>query len=160
MDTECKHIADELFSTLHGEAWYGDSVRKILEGVTPEQALSHPIPSAHSIWELVHHVKAWCKFANGAVQGIPIPGWPDMPHEQDFPAVVDNSHQAWQEAVKSLFANHLQLVEAINGFGDSRLEATVPGRPYNFYRLFQSTTQHAVYHIGQIALLKKALRST
>jgi hypothetical protein len=50
------------------------------------------------------------------------------------------------------------LVEAIKGFGDSRLEATVPGRPYKFYRLFQSTTQHAVYHGGQIALLKKALR--
>ena len=32
---------------------------------------------------------------------------------------------------------------------------TVPGRTYNFYRLFQSATQHAVYHSGQIALLKK-----
>ena len=158
MNTECEHIADELFSTLNGEAWYGDSVQKILEGVTSEQALSHPIPSAHSIWELVHHVEAWCKFAYGAMQGIAIPGWPDMPQEQDFPPVIDQDHQAWQQAVRSLFANHLKLVEAIKGFGDSRLEATVPGRPYKFYRLFQSTTQHAVYHAGQIALLKKALR--
>ncbi len=31
-----------------------------------------------------------------------------------------------------------------------------PGRTYNFYRLFQSMTQHAVYHSGQIALLKKS----
>ena len=74
MDVECQHIADELLSTLHGEAWYGDSVEKILEGVTCEQAFSHPIPSAHSIWELVHHVDAWCKFVNGGVQGIAIPG--------------------------------------------------------------------------------------
>src|SRR5438552_12220640 len=70
MNAECKHIADELFSTLNGEAWYGDSVQKILEGVTSQQALSHPIPAAHSIWELVHHVDAWCKFAYGAVHGI------------------------------------------------------------------------------------------
>jgi hypothetical protein len=130
MNTECKHIADELFSTLNGEAWYGDCVQKILEGVTSEQALSHPIPSAHSIWELVHHLEAWCKFAYGAVQGISIPGWPDMPQEQDFPPVIDQDHQAWQQAVRSLFANHLKLVEAIKGFGDSRLEATVPGSPY------------------------------
>ena len=40
-------------------------------------------------------------------------------------------------------------------FTDERLDANVPGRTYNFYRLFQSTTQHAVYHAGQIALLKK-----
>ena len=78
------HIADQLFSTLNGEAWYGDSVQEILEGVTPEQALSHPIPSADFIWELVHHVEAWCRFAYGAVQGIAIPGWPDMPQELDF----------------------------------------------------------------------------
>jgi len=79
-----------------------------------------------------------------------------MPEEQDFPPVIDQDHQAWQQAVRSLFANHMKLVEAIKGFGDSRLEASVPGRPYKFYRLFQSTTQHAVYHAGQIALLKKA----
>ena len=158
MNMECEQIADQLFSTLKGEAWYGDSVQEILEGVTCEQALSHPIPSAHSIWELVHHVDAWSKFAYGAVQGISIPGWPNMPQEQDFPPVIDKDDRAWQQAVRSLFANHLKLVEAIKGFGDSRLEATVPGRPYKFYRLFQSTTQHAVYHAGQIALLKKALR--
>lgn len=158
MHTECKHIADELFSTLNGEAWYGDSVRKILESVTFEQALSHPIPSAHSIWELVHHVEAWCKFANGAVQGIAIPGWPEMAEEQDFPPVIDRDHEAWQQAIRSLIANHMKLVEAIGGFGDSRLEETVPGRPYKFYRLFHSTTEHAIYHAGQIALLKKMLR--
>jgi hypothetical protein len=159
MDPECSHIAEELSATLNGPGWYGDSVRKILEGVTSEEALVHPIPSAHSIWELVHHLDAWCKFANGAVHGAPIPGWPDMPLEQDFPPVIDKDAQAWQQALQSLFANHLKLVEAIKGFGDSRLEMTVPGRPYKFYRLFGSTTQHAVYHAGQIALLKKMLRS-
>ena len=159
MNAECTHIADELISTLNGEAWYGDSVRKILESVTYQQADSHPISSAHSIWELVHHIDAWCKFANGAVQGIPIPGWPDMPKEQDFPRVIKKDDRAWQEAVRSLFKNHEDLVEAIRGFGDSHLEETVPGRPYSFYRLFQSATQHAIYHAGQIALLKKALQS-
>jgi DinB superfamily len=158
MNTECNHIADQLFSTLNGEAWYGDSMQRILDGVTCEQALSHPIPSAHSIWELVLHVDAWCKFAYGAVQGISMPAWPDMSQAQDFPSVIDRDQEAWQQALQSLFANHLILVEAIKGFGDSRLEATVPGRPYRFYRLFQSMTQHAVYHAGQIALLKKALR--
>jgi hypothetical protein len=158
MDTECKHIAEQLSSTLNGEAWYGDSVRKILEGVTSARALSHPIPSAHSIWDLVHHVDAWCKFAYGAVNGIAIPGWPDMPQEQDFPPVIDKGDEAWQQSLQSLFTNHMKLVEAIRGFGDARLEDMVPGRPYKFYRLFQSTTQHAVYHAGQIALLKKALR--
>jgi len=158
MNAECTRIADELFSTLNGEAWYGDSLREILDGVTASQAASHPIPSAHSIWELVLHLEAWCKLADGALQGVAIPAWSTMPKEQDWPPVVDHGQQAWQQAVASCFASHLKLVEAIKNFADERLGSPlVPGRTYSFYRLFQSMTLHAVYHGGQIALLKKAL---
>jgi hypothetical protein len=157
MTTECNRIAYQLASTINGEAWYGDSLREILAGVTAEQAQGHPISNAHSIWELVIHLEAWVNFADGAVQGVPIPPWPAMPKELDWPPVTATSEQAWKDAVQSFFASHLKIVEAIKVFGDERLEATVPGRTYSFYRLFQSTTQHAVYHSGQIALLKKTL---
>lgn len=157
-NAECTRIADQLASTLNGEAWYGDSLREILEGVTAGQALSRPIPSAHSIWEMVVHVEAWCKLADGAMHDVAIPAWATMPKELDWPPVVGNDEQAWQQAVASFFATHLRLVEAIKCFADDRLGSTVPGRNYNFYRLFQSVTQHAVYHGAQIALLKKALR--
>jgi hypothetical protein len=81
-----------------------------------------------------------------------------MPDEQDFPPVIDENDHAWHGALQSFFYNHQKLVEAIREFGDSRLEETVPGRPYNFYRLFQSATQHAVYHAGQIVMLTKAMQ--
>ncbi len=155
MNTECNRIADQLASIINGPAWYGDSLREILADVTAAQALAHPIPQAHSIWELVLHVEAWIKFVFGAVQGTPIPPWPAMPIELDWPPLMAASEQAWQDAVRSLFASHVKLAEAIKGFTDERLEETVPGRTYNFYRLFQGTAQHAVYHAGQIALLKK-----
>ena len=159
MSTECNRIAYQLASTIDGEAWYGDSLRQILEGVTAKQAQARPMPNAHSIWELLCHVDAWVKFALGAINGVPIPAWPAMPVELDWPPVTDTSEAAWKQAVNSFFSDHLQLVEKIKAFPDERLEATVPGRTYNFYRLFQSTTQHAVYHSGQIALLKKLERS-
>ncbi len=100
-------------------------------------------------------MESWVRFALGAVDGAPIPPWPAMPVELDWPLVTDTSESAWKQAVDSFFLRHLKLVERIKAFTDERLEATVPGRTYNFYRLFQSTTQHAVYHAGQIALLKK-----
>ena len=155
MTTECNHIALQLASTINGEAWYGDSLREILDGVTAEQAKAHPIANAHSIWELVVHVDAWIKFFSGAIQGTPIPAWPGMPKELDWPPVGPTDEQAWERAVRSFFDNHLKLVETIKSFGDERLESTVPGRTYNFYHLFQSASLHAVYHAGQIALLKK-----
>ncbi len=156
MTTECNRIAYQLASTINGEAWYGDSVREILNGVGAEQALAHPISNAHSIWELVLHIEAWCKLATGAVQGTPIPPWPAMPKELDWPLVTESGEQAWKDTLQSFFESSRKFLEAIKGFSDERLEDTVPGRTYNFYRLFQSMTQHAVYHSGQIALLKKA----
>lgn len=157
MNTECERIAYQLASTINGEAWYGSSLREILEKVTADQAQAHPIANVHSIWELLNHVEAWVAFAIGAVDGVPIPPWPAMPAEMDWPPVRETNESGWKQAMNSFFAQHLKLVEKIRSFPDERLVATVPGRSYNFYRLFQSTTQHAVYHSGQMALLKKML---
>lgn len=155
MNTECNRIVDQLTSTISGEAWYGDSLRQTLKGVNAKQAQAHPIPNAHSIWELLCHVEAWVKFAVGAVEGVPIPPWPAMPVELDWPAVADTGEAAWNQTVDSFFSHHLKLVETIKALTDERLDATVPGRSYNFYRLFHGTIEHAVYHAGQIVLLKK-----
>jgi uncharacterized damage-inducible protein DinB len=155
MNTECNRIANALASAISGDAWYGDSLRKTLDKVTVKEAQARPIDNAHTIWELVVHVEAWVKFCLGAVQGTPIPAWSTMPKEQDWPTVGDTSDKAWQQAVSSFFSTHLKLMEAIKTLDDDRLETTVPGRTYNFYHLFQGMIQHAVYHGGQIALLKK-----
>lgn len=130
-------------------------MRQILKGVNAKQAQAHPIAHAHSIWELVSHVDAWVKFALDAVDGTPIPAWPAMPAEMDWPPVSDASARGWKQAVDSFVSHHLKLVKTIKAFGDERLKARVPGRSYNFYQLFQGTIQHAVYHAGQIAMLKK-----
>ncbi len=62
----------------------------------------------------------------------------------------DTGDIAWNQAVDSFFSQHLKLVETIKAFTDERLEDIVPGRTHTFYRLFQSTTQHAVYHAAKL----------
>ena len=130
-------------------------MQKLLEGVTAGQAFAHPIPNAHSIWELVLHVNAWAEAAVNALKGTPIPKFP-WPQEKDFPPITDQSEAAWQQAVSTLFSTHKQFWQAIEVFDDSRLEEKVPGRSYTFYKLFMGWTDHMIYHAGQIALLKKA----
>ena len=157
MNSACNRIADQLASTINGEAWYGDSLHKILANVTATQASAHPVPDLHSIWQLVHHMNAWVNFALRAMQGVPIPAWSSMPEHVDWPPVSDMSDEAWKRATESFFSSYLLLQEAITKFDDDRLDAIVPGRNYDFYRLFHSMIQHAVYHSAQIALLKKAI---
>ncbi len=157
MNTECNRISYALVSAINGEVWHGDSLRKILDNITAEQAEGTNMHTTHSIWELVLHVEAWVKFCLGAVQGTPIPTWRAMPKEQDWPPVVETGEQAWKQAVNSFFSSHSELVEALKTWNDDRLEATVPGRRYNFHRLFQGMTLHALYHRSQVVQLTQML---
>src|SRR5216684_5613399 len=122
MSTECDRIAYQLASTINGEAWYGDSLRQILDGVTAKQAHAHPVPNAHSIWELLCHVESWVKFALGAVDGVPIPPWPAMPVELDWPAVTDTWEPVWR------WWTHFSRIIS-NWLKRSKLSATNGSRP-------------------------------
>ena len=57
--TEVDRIRDQFRRAFEGEAWHGPSVLALLDGVTAQQAAAHPIPGAHSIWELTLHIAAW-----------------------------------------------------------------------------------------------------
>lgn len=57
--TEASRIADQLNRAFSGDAWHGDSLLEVLEGVGADRAAARPVPDAHSIWELVLHITAW-----------------------------------------------------------------------------------------------------
>ena len=155
MTTECNRIAYQLASTINGEAWYGDSVREILNGVTAEQALEHPIPNAHSIWELVLHIAAWDDAVRRRTAGQTV----NLSDKENFPPILDKSESAWRTAMDHLKKTHDQLVEAVSRFADDRLQEQVPGKRepyYNYFYMFSGIVQHELYHAGQIVMLKKA----
>jgi len=153
MKNECSRMADQLRRAFEGNAWHGPAVRELLAKVSATEAAARPIASAHSIWELMLHIEAWENVAIAAISGIAMPN-PMLP-EQDFPRITDQSEAAFKAAKERLFEVNQKLAGAIEKFDAKRLEDTVPGRAYDFYHLFHGMTQHALYHAGQIALLKK-----
>ena len=57
---------------------------------------------------------------------------------------------------RNLQRQHEELLRVISEMPDSRLTEQVPGKDYDFYFLLHGTVQHALYHAGQIVLLKRA----
>jgi uncharacterized damage-inducible protein DinB len=155
--SETARIADQLRRAFRGEAWHGDSLFEILDGVSAAQAAAHPIKHAHSIWELVLHITAW----DGAVRRRLAGEAVALVDEQNFPPVRDTSEMAWRKALEQARRTHDELIEAVTAFPDERLTEKVPGKKnepdwYNFYYMLHGVAQHELYHAGQIALLKKA----
>ena len=54
---EIGRIVEQLKQVHEGEAWHGPSVVEALDGVSASGASRRPIGAAHSIWEIVHHVR-------------------------------------------------------------------------------------------------------
>jgi uncharacterized damage-inducible protein DinB len=152
--SEAARIADQLRRAFSGEAWHGDSVFEILNGVTAAQAAARPIASAHSIWELVLHIAAWDGAVRRRLGGVAV----SLSDAENFPAVTDAGEAAWRATLAEVRRVHEELVAAVAGLPDSRLYEMVPGKEgvhYTFYYMLQGVVQHELYHAGQIALLKK-----
>jgi hypothetical protein len=155
MNSESLRIADQLRRAFTGDPWHGSPIRDLLAGITAERASLRPLPSGHTIWELVLHIEIYVNVAFEAVQGTPMPRL--FGTEKDWPKAEPNSAAAWTGATDRLFQNAARLADAIGQFTDSRLQDTVPGRDYDFYYLFHGIVQHSLYHAGQIAMLKSAV---
>jgi uncharacterized damage-inducible protein DinB len=152
--SEAARIADQLRRAFDGEAWHGDSLSEILEGVTVARAAARPVANAHSIWELVLHIAAWDGAVLRRLEGSTV----EPSDAENFPAVTDASDAAWRAALAKVRRVHAELVSAVSVLPDSRLSQMVPGKEgahYTFYYMLHGLAQHELYHAGQIALLKK-----
>ena len=154
MTAEVDRLVDQLRRALEGEAWHGPSVLESLAGVTAEQAASHPIAGAHSIWELVLHLRSDYDLVLRRLAG----DGRRLTAAEDWPACPAPTEESWQRTVRELEARSETLRQAVRNFPQDRLDdPLVPGVPYTAYTQFIGVTQHNLYHAGQISLLKRAL---
>jgi uncharacterized damage-inducible protein DinB len=152
--SEASRIADQLRRAFDGDAWHGDSLFEILEGVTAAHAAARPIKRAHTIWELVLHIAAWDGAVLRRLGGAAV----ELSDAENFPPVTDASETAWRKALADVRRAHEKLIAAVAALPDSRLDEIVPGKEgahYTFYYMLHGVVQHELYHAGQIALLKK-----
>jgi uncharacterized damage-inducible protein DinB len=150
---EVERILDQLKRSFEGEAWHGPSVREVLANVNAQKAMAHPIPAAHSIWEITLHIAAWQHYVCKRFQGKPFEATP----EQDWPLASSDDEKAWQDSLNQLESGYQKLLAEIMKLSDDDLEEViVPGKDYNFYFMIQGVIQHNLFHAGQIALLKKS----
>lgn len=159
--SETERIIDQLAREHEGEPWHGSSLRQILDGITATEAAIHPVAGGHSIWELVLHITAWKNEVRRRLSGAPA----SDPEEGDWPAVGPASEDGWRDTLARLEHAHVELIEAIRRFPELRLSAATndprkrpSGAGVSYYVLLHGAVQHDVYHSGQMAILKKALR--
>ena len=149
---ETERIREQLERAFEGGAWHGPGVLEILENVTASQAAAKPIVGAHSIWELVLHIKAWEDACRRRLSGDRA----ELSDEEDWPQVDETSDEAWESTLAALRENHKKFSDAIASVNESRLDEPILEGMKTAYATLHGAVQHDLYHAGQIAILKKA----
>jgi uncharacterized damage-inducible protein DinB len=159
--SETDNILDQLQREFDGDPWHGSSLKRILEGITAYEAAQRPLPGGHTMWEIILHMTGWKREVTRRLQGHPA----GEPQAGDWPDPGDHSDSRWQGAKADLLRAHTELIAALKEIEPSRLHQPVKdarnpplGTGMTIYQTIYGVIQHDVYHSGQIAMLKKALK--
>lgn len=133
----------------------------MLADVTAAEA-AYRVPGAHTIWEIVLHMRSWTEEVLARAQG----GVPADPVHGDWPAMPSTPNDArWRELLRTLDAAHTAVMAQVAAMDDAARAARVkdrPGDPPGYAitqrAMIRSLAEHDVYHTGQVALLKRIAR--
>ena len=151
--TQGEILADELRRALRGDAWHGPALLEVLANLPPEEAMQRPLPAAHNIWELVLHIASWANIALRRING----GQAEPYEGEDWPEVHGFTQENWTDACTAMRESYERLSEVVLGMTDDELLAKAPKSERTIAGMINGVVQHAAYHGGQIALLKKSI---
>jgi uncharacterized damage-inducible protein DinB len=152
-------LRDDLEQVYDGDPWHGSPITAVLKGVDAKTAARRSIPQGHTIWELVLHMTGWTREvaarARGNDAGNPPEDWPSQPaefSEADWRAAQNDLRDAHQDLIRAVDA--LKPADLVRMVGAQRDRAAGTGKTVGSH--LRGLLQHHTYHLGQIALLRKA----
>ena len=130
-------------------AWHGPDLKAALADVTPELAFWRPAAGRHNIAEIaLHH--AFCARAVRS-QLSDIPAEPFVLDGEDWFALPDGSVLPWPKILAVVEAEQQRLTSVVADIG-RRQSPIADGERFS---LLLGITCHAVYHAGQVQLIKR-----
>ena len=156
MRKQTDYIITTLRSVLEGEPWFGRSVMALLREIDPATVYKKPNEQSHSLVELLYHMITWAEFTLKRLE---------KNEEQDLAAFekldwreLDPKEHTWEKGLAQFKVTHDLIIDLLEAKEDDGfLSEKVDYREYNFRFLLYGLIQHDIYHIGQIAYVKKLL---
>lgn len=149
--TEATLLTRVLAESYGPGAWHGPDLRAALEGVSSRAALVRPAPDRHNIAEIAVHHAWYARAAAGRLAGVepspfPLDG-------EDWFDIADEKRLAWRKIVSLVEGEQQRVADVITGIGAGAISS--PLSSTERFDLVLGITCHAVYHAGQIQLVKK-----
>jgi hypothetical protein len=132
-------------------AWHGPDLKAALGDVTPELAFQRPAPGRHNIAEIALHHAYYVRSVWTLVSGRPAD--PFVLTGEDWFEVSDEQRLSWARILTTLESEQQRLVTLMDELEAGRAAAAVSDDER--FGLVLGITCHAIYHAGQVQLIKR-----
>lgn len=132
-------------------AWHGPDMKAALEDVTPTLAFWRPSPERHNIAEIGLHHAYFIRSVRGQLSGTT--PTPFVLEGEDWFVVNDKSTLTWPKIRSVVETEQRQLAAVVGDIAAGRVRS--PLGDAERFDLALGITCHAVYHAGQVQLIKR-----
>ena len=132
-------------------AWHGADLKAALADVSPEAAFWRPSPERHNVAEVALHHAYCVRSVCGQVSGTTPE--PFVLEGQDWFELSGPERLAWPQIQAAVEKEQSKLATVVAQIAAGRTESGVSEAER--FNLVLGITCHAVYHAGQIQLLKR-----
>ena len=151
---EARFLARVLDEGYGPGAWHGPDLKAALADVTPELAFWRPAAGRHNIAEVALHHAYCARSVRGQLSGT-VPE-PFVLEGEDWFELPDEKRLTWAQIQSAVEAEQAKLSAVAADIASGRIQSKLSATEQ--FNLVLGIACHAVYHAGQVQLLKR-LRS-
>lgn len=150
-----QELKKQLSDIYDGKPWYGPNLKESLDDIDPD--ILETVMGRHSIKDLVAHMINWRQFVIEKLAG-----------NEEFEIEINSSQDwmpeelirdiSWDNLLELLDITQRNLMKAFDQLDRDMLDELIDGRKYAYQYLLFGVIQHDIYHLGQINIIKRALK--
>ncbi len=149
-----KEIARHIREVYFGKNWTAGYLRQHIDDVTWQEAVTK-IDGINTIASLVYHIHYYLRAVQKVFDGENY--YADDQVSFDHPPI--ESEEEWQYFLQTIYGEVEAFAQKVEDIGDDKILKPLDavGKD-SYFRKIHGIIEHAHYHIGQIAVIKKLVR--
>lgn len=156
MKTISQQIARQFREAFLGGSFSGPDLKGHLEGITLEEA-NQKIGDHNTIYILTCHIHYYIRGVLQVLKGGPL----EVRDKYSFDHPPLTSQKQWEDLQIQVWNDVEEFAALVAQMPEEKLKSAFIQPEYgNYYRNMAGIIQHSLYHIGQIGLLRKLIRSS
>lgn len=152
------HYIDQLEKAMDGDVWIDETFEKKLKNIDEDNAFIRPLLNVHSVAEVISHLLEWRISILSNLRG----GTRTITSNSSWNWRTNDELSAigWQSLLAAFNKSQEEIVESLRDKDDEFLQQTAKGETHDIQYYLDGLLQHDMYHLGQIGLIIKLLKTS